>query len=310
MSPFSRIPWRVHAITPAERTSKAFTLIELLVVIAIIAILAALLLPALGRAKALAHRTVCLNNLKQVQMAWVLYPDDNRGRLVINGEDSDANSIIPSWVNGIMAQDPESPILKARSTNTSLLVENRHALFAPYISTARSYKCPTDRSTVTLSGTRFDRVRSYAMNRYAGYWVARMQLDNTGWHDVLNLYVAPNNILTLDPDFVTTIDHLNKREITKFFVLIDTHEDSLWTPVFVNDIVTSGWTHFPASRHNGSGVLSFADGHAQIKRWRDPTVLKGWAPPTIQPGNPGFTRLDPGNPSALGFLQPISTVVK
>jgi prepilin-type N-terminal cleavage/methylation domain-containing protein/prepilin-type processing-associated H-X9-DG protein len=127
----------------------AFTLLELLVVIAVIAILASLLLPELNRAKAAALKISCLNNLKTLQAAWLLYPDDNSGRLVINGDD-DASlpRVVPSWVNGFMAACKTRP------------------------STYRDYA----------------RVRSYTMNRYSGYWEHRMYLGATEYRDIPGLH--------------------------------------------------------------------------------------------------------------------------
>ena len=104
-------------------TEEGFTIIELLVVVAIIAILAALLLPALAQAKRTAQKAICINNLKQIQLAYALYPEDYKGRLVING----LGEVLPppislgNWVLGLMGHLDSSEAANRLSTNTSFL---------------------------------------------------------------------------------------------------------------------------------------------------------------------------------------------
>jgi prepilin-type N-terminal cleavage/methylation domain-containing protein/prepilin-type processing-associated H-X9-DG protein len=236
-------------------SAAGFTLIELLVVIAIIAILAAMLLPALARAKQKAQRVTCLNNQKQLTYAWLMYADDNGGVLVPNTATSAQGQ--PSWVSGVLKWDFFPSPANPDNYDTTKL---SGALLGPYCNRNTAiYKCPGD----TVPGAKGARVRSISMNgQMGGVVVGADQLP------VVNQYGAPNNYLL----FVKQGEILNPAP-SLAWVFIDEHADSINDGFFrVAMNVTTSWDDLPASYHGESGALAFADGHAEIKRWTDSSI--------------------------------------
>ena len=239
-----------------------FTLVELLVVIALIAILAALLLPALSRARARAQGYQCLNNTRQLVLAWQLYSDDHNGRLAYNlGGDATRKTVVKktnlNWVNSFLTWE-----LDADNTNTATLTETAMGLYANRA--ARIYRCPSDRvvSTKQRAVGWSARVRSYSMNAMVG---DAGELTQKG--------VNQNNPYYLQFFRLTDIP-----QPSEIFVFLDEHPDSINDGYFLNQFYAKEWVDLPASYHNGSAAFAFADGHAQLQRWRDDS--------TKQPAHP------------------------
>jgi prepilin-type processing-associated H-X9-DG protein len=233
---------------------------RLLVVIAIIAILAGLLLPALAKAKIKAQATMCMNNTRQLMLAWIQYAHDNDDRVANNFGQAETYTEIAArtyrnWVNDNMYWTTESQI-----TNVDLI---KLAYFNTYVGgNLGVYKCPAD--------------NFLSPPQRALGWSARLRSVS------MNAFFGPYNPNTSDPAWANGKNNFFQqyRQFLKltgtptpanFYVTLDEHPDSINDGYFLNDPNPRTFTHWgdlPASYHDGACGFSFADGHSEIHKWR------------------------------------------
>ena len=255
--------------TIKAKFSRAFTLIELLVVIAIIAILAGMLLPALAKAKAKTMGIQCMSNNKQLIVAWHLYAGDNKDSCANNFTIPGTQAAIISktfnnWVNNIMTWEVSTPgVPDAESVTNVAWVRN--GVLSRYTGGAVGiYQCPADNWVHPTQRARgvTRRLRSNSMNALFG----RSNND-------LNDNTARGRSWAFDGAYRQFIRTTDVPRPAMTYVTLDEHPDSNNDAFFITDPNASSWQDLPSSLHNGAAGFSFADGHAEVHKWKSKTSV-------------------------------------
>jgi prepilin-type N-terminal cleavage/methylation domain-containing protein/prepilin-type processing-associated H-X9-DG protein len=231
----------------------AFTLIELLVVIAIIAILAAMLLPALSKAKQKSQGIACINNLKQLAVASVVYSGDYRDFWPLNNPGDDTVNLAnppASYTPRVWAEGREGSNLIDEQTAQGMVSE-RVSLLAPYLKSKGVFRCPGDNKAWKVNGKVVTRPRSFGMNAYVGW--------NSGpWHDM------PNS-----QRYQVVRRMTECRANSLIFLFGEIHPESLCRPMFGMNMDAQTIYHFPGNYHGQISNFVFVDGHTEAHHWRD-----------------------------------------
>jgi prepilin-type N-terminal cleavage/methylation domain-containing protein/prepilin-type processing-associated H-X9-DG protein len=257
-----------------------FTLIELLVVVAVIAILAAILLPVLNKAQQSAQNITCLNNLRQLQICWHLYYQDNNDVLVPNNSVAsilvDAGTNIVTDAHGLSWLPDDNARIEI---NPSAII---NGLLYQYNSQIGIYHCPSDMSTLQTPD---------------GQLLSQLRWRSYNMSQSLNGYPSFEAELYYYIPWWDKVTEIRQPDPTSVFVFIDENSDGILDAQFGSPPVNSPyfeqnvWWDMPSSRHNRGGNLSFVDGHVEHWKWAVPKTFQYFFQP-VGPGEmPDFQRI-------------------
>jgi prepilin-type N-terminal cleavage/methylation domain-containing protein len=273
------------------RDAEGFTLIELLVVIAIIAILAAMLLPALSRAKQKSQTVACINNLRQLTIASVVYSVDFRDYWPLNNQGDDAVNLAnppAGYYPRVWAEGREGSNL-IDELAASGMVSDKVSLVAPYLKSKNVFRCPGDKKPWKVNNQLLTRPRSYGMNAYVGW--------NSGpWHDMPN-----------EQRYQIFRRTSQGRVSSTGFIFGEIHPDSLCRPMFGMNMDSQTIYHVPGDYHGQVSTFSFLDGHTEVHHWRDPQLNEPKPPPANWHDHTG-NAVKPSSYSDLAWLKQHTTV--